>query len=91
VVAAFVTHETVPELLTRGFIVPPTSDYHSYLEAEKQKRGDDYDMREASADFLIRLAGQLREDNLDQGFLMPKTWLQFRESDPSRNWPANTR
>jgi hypothetical protein len=78
-------------MLTRVFIVPPTNDYMAYLEAEKQKRGDDYNMRDASADFLIRLAEQIREDNLDQGFLMPQSWVQFRESDPARNWPANKR
>lgn len=89
--AAYVVHGTIPELLTRAFIVPPTQEYLAFLEAEKQKRGSKFEMRVAAGDFLNRLSTRITEDNLDLGFLMPATWLQFRESDPELNWPANVR
>jgi hypothetical protein len=89
--AAWVTHNVVPVFLTRAFVVPPSADYMTYLNAEKEKRGDDFDFRDASADFLERLAGRIAEDNLDQGFLMPGTWIQFRNTDPPENWPADRR
>lgn len=57
--AAYVVHSTIPELLTRAFIVPPTQDYFAYLEAEKQKRGSTFEMRIAAADFLGRLSGKI--------------------------------
>jgi hypothetical protein len=88
---AFTVFDTVSVLLDRAFLVPPTKDYKAFLSAERPKQGDNPDLRKAAADFLVRLAGQLREDNLDQGFLMPSSWKQFRDSDPENNWPANTR
>jgi hypothetical protein len=89
--AAWVVHNTVPVFLTRAFLAPPTQDYAAYLAAEKEKRERKFDMRTASAEFLGRLAGRIAEDNLDPGFLLPDTWLQFRETDPPESWPANVR
>jgi hypothetical protein len=83
--------DIVSALLDRAFLVPPTKDYKTFISAERTKQGDHTDLRRAAADFLVRLAGQLREDNLDPGFLMPDSWRQFRESDPEKNWPANVR
>jgi hypothetical protein len=91
VAMAITVFDVVSLLLNRAFLVPPTKDYKTFLSAERTKQGDSPDLRKAAADFLVRLAGQLREDNLDQGFLMPDSWEQFRDSDPVNNWPANTR
>jgi hypothetical protein len=88
---AWVVHQTVPEFLKRAFLVPPTQDYLTYINAEQDKQRDKFEMRATAAEFLTRLAGRITEDDLDNGFLMPNTWLQFRETDPPRNWPANVR
>lgn len=88
---AFMIWDTVPVFLDRAFLVPPTGDYKTFLVAERPKHGDNPDMRRAASDFLVRLAKQIKEENLDDGFLMPSSWKQFCDSDPEKNWPANAR
>jgi hypothetical protein len=88
---AVAVFDHVGTLLDRAFLVPPTNDYRTFISAEREKLGDSPDIRRAAADFLVRLSGQLREDNLDYGFLMPRSWALFRDSDPKENWPANAR
>ena len=48
---AFMVWDTVPELLNRAFLVPPTEDYTTFLKAEREKQDNNPDLRKASAAF----------------------------------------
>ena len=82
---AFMVMETIPELLNRAFLSPPTENFKSFMSAERDKQGDNPDPGIAAAAFLNRLADSLTGDNLDEGFLMPQSFEQFVAADSGRS------
>lgn len=85
--AAWHCHLGVPNLLTRMFLVSREKEFRDYLDTERLKRGDAFNVTDASAAYLDRLSGRLNCDDLDPDFLLPRSYEQFATT--RTEWPAD--
>jgi hypothetical protein len=81
---AWTLHETVPRLLNSALMLPNTAnDYSALVVAERDKGGHEM-VPEVAARFVERVAERLTVDDLDESFVLPTSFRQFRETS---EWP----
>lgn len=80
---AVAVKHVVPDLLGQAFGPRMIAVYGTQMD-----RVPSGEWQTACAAFLLNLSQRLTEEEINPGFRLPMTWVEFYESDPDREWPV---
>lgn len=84
---AWTIHATIPAFLHAAFVLPKWKEnYEGFVKLEREKRGHQA-VPESAAKFLERMAEGVTPGDVDESFVLPNSFRQYRETE---NWPGHS-